>query len=139
MYRRYYNRYDGYHNLQPEVDNSNKENNNTNQPNPNYTYNMDGRYRIRSYEKPEVIVPEKASEEKNSEEGNPKIGSTDGTAALKPNAPSKLEHSIKRLFGKFDLDDIIILGIIIILLLEECEDFLLIGILVYLFISGWEN
>ncbi|MBR7163987.1 MAG: hypothetical protein IKD21_03365 [Clostridia bacterium] len=42
-------------------------------------------------------------------------------------------------FGKLSQDDMIILGIIFLLLLNSCDDYLLLLVLGYLFISGRES
>lgn len=131
MYRRYYNRYEK---IVPKFaqTNTDKIQPSTNSAEHN-TYRENQKYKVQSYDDPEIIVPEKSGPEAALASAPPRpyppvapIG-TDGLAG------------IKRIFGKLDIDDIIILGLIILLLLEDCDDYLLIGVLAYLFISGWQN
>jgi hypothetical protein len=133
MYRRYYNRYDNY----PSDDGSSFEENNKQIENNNLkntsTYLNNNPYRINAYNKPEIIVPESSTSEKEKQHSDEGIHTVQNSKY--DNYPSK----IKRVIGKFDLDDIILLALIVLLILEDCDDYLLIAVLAFVFITGWEN
>ena len=68
---------------------------------------------------------------------------------IKPYAPYPAVHRISspvngtakklsRIFSKFETDDYILAAIIIVLILEGCDDYILLAALGYLFIMGLE-
>ena len=42
-----------------------------------------------------------------------------------------------KLFGRFETDDIILLVVVFILLMDECDDKLLLGALAFIFLTGF--
>lgn len=128
MYRRYYNKYDNY----PSEDGNSINEEKIERDNLNTTYQKNNPYRINSYEEPKIIVPEKSStEEPNDHSEN---------LHTIQNLEIDQHHSkIKRIIGNFDIDDILLLALIVLLIFEECDDYFLIAVLAFIFISGWEN
>lgn len=47
-------------------------------------------------------------------------------------------RKLRRIFSDFETDDYILAGIIIVLILEGCDDYILLAALGYLFIMGLE-
>ena len=62
-------------------------------------------------------------------------------------APPPIHHStapsggidIKKLLSRFETDDYILAGLIIVLVLEGCDDYILLAALGYLFIMGFKE
>ena len=62
-------------------------------------------------------------------------------------APPPIHHSaalsggidIKKLLSRFEKDDYILAGLIIVLVLEGCDDYILLAALGYLFIMGFKE
>lgn len=77
--------------------------------------------------KPETIVPKTSSEkiEQNSDDYISKIMSTNFSV-----------DSFPKIFGRFALDDVLILALILIFLHEKIEDEFLLLLLVFLFVIG---
>ena len=50
--------------------------------------------------------------------------------------PQKKERGLQKLLASFETDDYILAGIIIVLIMEGCEDYILLAALGYLFIMG---
>lgn len=46
---------------------------------------------------------------------------------------------IKKILSRFEKDDYILAGLIIVLVLEGCEDYILLAALGYLLIMGWKD
>ena len=47
-----------------------------------------------------------------------------------------VSYNIKEIFSRFDKDDYILLGLIVVLIFEGCDDYILLAALGYLFFMG---
>lgn len=62
-----------------------------------------------------------------------------GSGRAVPTAINGTLSNFKRIFSKFETDDYILAGLIIVLILEGCDDYVLLAALGYLFIMGFKE
>lgn len=61
---------------------------------------------------------------------------TEETFAIQSTPQRESSYNIRKILNGFKTDDYILLGIIIVLMLEGCDDYILLAALGYLFIMG---
>ena len=136
MYRRYYQRYDNSGmQINPSVRNTDKYDNDNSDAEDN---DID---EVNITSNPEIIIPEKPTSDPISET-NEDVESSEEYIPLPANTISSnsqatIDKSKPLAFGKFRIDDLLILALILILLLEGAQDPLIIIMLVFLFFTGF--
>ncbi|WHH57104.1 hypothetical protein [Petroclostridium sp. X23] len=128
MYRRYYQRYDRFgENPQRPIGENTEEESKPQEKTRN---------EIETKAEPEIIVPEKPSQ--TDEHPKTKISNVPLRRVSRP-SPSGASNSISSFFGRFGIDDLILIGLIFIIFQEQIDDELLLIVLIFLLFAGFNT